>query len=309
MPLSSTSLRYGLAAILCCSSSALPSLQAEERRLRPNSGEVHQDSDADRPKLPTYLAANLPSASSPAIEGREVAEAPGENAAPVIPASPDDDASLGETAAKLLRGMRTDGISRSVPAGVPYQPLSTKEKARLQLLSTFQPETLARVAVTAGFATMRDSPEEWPQTINAYQWRFADRIGQRLVYKQVQFTVGSLLLGEDPRYFESANRSTWGRVCNAFKQTWVVRRDNGEWAPAYGTFAGAYAASVVSSRWQPESRREWDDMLRRGSMQIAFQFGNNLAREFFPDLRKWVNGRRGKSPQFADRGQAGRPIN
>ncbi|MCW5964653.1 MAG: hypothetical protein KIT83_11490 [Bryobacterales bacterium] len=177
-------------------------------------------------------------------------------------------------------------LSRSVKPGEAFAPLTLRQKARLQLLSTFQPETLVRVAVTAGMATVRDSPEEWPRTVEAYQWRFADRIGQRVVFKQVQFTVGSMLLGEDPRYFLSEDRSKWGRVKSAFKQTWMVRRDNGTWAPAYGTFAGAYAASVVSSRWQPERRQEMDSVLMRGSSQIGFQFCNHLVREFLPELKK-----------------------
>ncbi len=180
----------------------------------------------------------------------------------------------------------SERLRRTVKPGEPYQPLTLKQKARLQLLSTFQTETLARVAITSGLATWRDSPREWPQNVEAYQWRVADRIGQRLVFKQVQFTVGAMLLGEDPRYFLAEDRGNWSRVKSAFKQTWATRRDNGRWAPAYGTFAGAYAASVVSSRWQPERRQHWDSILTRGSSQIGFQFCNHLVREFLPDIKK-----------------------
>lgn len=315
MPFPQTSLRCGLIALLWCCPSTVPCQDAGERRLHPESHERGDEPGTDRRSLPLYLAASsnadmderAAEEAAPDAHASEAAESGAIQPAP--PSGAGDDPSFRESATRLLRGMRTgDGLSRSVPSGLPYQSLTTTDKARMQLLSTFQPETLMRVAVTAGIATARDTPQEWPQTVNAYQWRVADRIGQRLVYKQVQFTVGSVLLGEDPRYFQSEDRGAWGRVRNAFKQTWVTRRDNGQWAPAYGTFAGAYAASMVSSRWQPESRREWDEMLRRGSMQIAFQFGNNLAREFLPDVRKWFTRLRGQpaQPRFADERAASR---
>ncbi len=233
--------------------------------------------------MPAYLA--------PAVETNPARSTDSEVADPaavdVVPVSP-----APATAPVLPVGFLPAGtgvaerLSRTVKPGEPFQPLTTRQKARLQLLNTFQPETLLRVAVTAGMATVRDSPQEWPRTVEAYQWRFADRIGQRLVFKQVQFTVGSMMLGEDPRYFMAEDRSKWSRVKNAFKQTWMVRRDSGNWAPAYGTFAGAYAASVVSSRWQPERRQQWDSVVIRGSSQITFQFCNNLLREFLPDIKK-----------------------
>lgn len=237
---------------------------------------------AEKP-LPGYLAAAAESESA-VTGGNAAASATGEDVAPVIP-SP-------VTAPVLPYGLLPapasvpERLSRTVKPGEAFQPLTLRQKARVQLLSTFQPETLARVTVTAGLATLRDSPHEWPRTVEAYQWRFADRIGQRLIFKQVQYTVGSMMLGEDPRYFMAEDRGKWSRVKSAFKQTWMVRRDNGSWAPAYGTFAGAYAASVVSSRWQPERRQEWDSVLIRGSSQIGFQFCNNLVREFLPDLKK-----------------------
>ncbi|MCU0227477.1 MAG: hypothetical protein MUF01_07535 [Bryobacterales bacterium] len=237
--------------------------------------------------LPWYIAAMNPeSAGHPESAGRSGPEAGPKE--PIAAGSAHGEEPDGLSAPLVPSPVRAspDRLSRSVKPGEPYRALTIRQKARLQLLTTFQPETLTRVAVTAGLATLRDSPNEWPRTVEAYQWRFADRIGQRLVFKQVQFTVGSVLLGEDPRYFLSEDRGKWGRVKSAFKQTWAVRRNNGSWAPAYGTFAGAYAASVVSSRWQPERRQQWDSVLMRGSSQIGFQFCNHLVREFLPDIKK-----------------------
>jgi len=232
------------------------------------------------PQPVTSQPENYPTTQSPQ-------EATAATAAQTPPEDDDDWLDIGDTTKRAWREFRKgQQIRRSVAPGVVPEPLTLKEKVHVDLLNTFQPETMLRIAATAGFATARDNPPEWPQTFEGYSWRFADRFGQRLVFKQVEFTLGSLILKEDPRYFESEDRSNWGRVKNAFKQTWITRRDNGKWAPAYGTFAGAYASAVVSSRWQPESRRDWEDMARRGSLQIIFQFGNNLTREFMPDLKK-----------------------
>lgn len=181
----------------------------------------------------------------------------------------------------------SDGrISSTVKPGMPYTPLTTRQKAKLQLLSTFQPSTLARISFTAGLATLRDSPNEWPRTIETYNWRFADRVGQRLVYKSTEFVVGSVLFHEDPRYFLAEERGTAAKLKSALKQTWMARRDDGSWAPAWGAFAGAYTAGYVSAQWMPESRQSMDAILIRSSSQIGFRFCNNLLKEFMPSLKK-----------------------
>lgn len=154
------------------------------------------------------------------------------------------------------------------------------------LLSTFQPETLLRISATAGLASLRDSPSEWPGTFEGYTWRFADRVGQRLVYKNTEFVVGSVLFHEDPRYYLAEDAGTGAKLKSAWKQTWLTRRDNGKWAPAWGSFAGAYTAGVVSAQWMPESRQTAESILIRSSSQIGFRFANNLFREFVPELRK-----------------------
>ena len=218
-----------------------------------------------RTPLPSYLAAHaVDEAPSPAA----TAEA--------LPAS------YLPVAAPSVDGR----IHRSVPPGVPYRPLYTKEKAKLQLLSTFQPETIVRISITAGLATLRDSPNEWPRTVETYNWRFADRVGQRLVFKSTEFLVGSVMLHEDPRYFLAEQPGTGAKLRNAFKQTWMTRRDNGAWAPAWGAFAGAYSAGFIGAQWMPDSRQTAEGILIRSSTQLGFRFCNNLLREFGPSLKK-----------------------
>jgi hypothetical protein len=215
--------------------------------------------------LPVSPATRVPGYLAPASHG-ENAEASG--MLPVAPAA-------------------VDGrISSTVKPGMPYTALTTRQKAKLQLLSTFQPSTLARISFTSGLATLRDSPNEWPRTIETYNWRFADRVGQRLVYKSTEFMVGSVLLNEDPRYFLAEERGTAAKLKSALKQTWMARRDDGSWAPAWGAFAGAYTAGYVSAQWMPESRQSMDAILIRSSSQIGFRFCNNLLKEFMPSLKK-----------------------
>lgn len=212
------------------------------------------------PRIPAYLAAEGKDESSSSVAPAGML--------PVAPASMDG------------------RISSTVKPGQPYSPLSTRQKAKLQLLSTFQPSTLARISFTSGLATLRDSPNEWPRTVETYNWRFADRVGQRLVFKSTEFMVGSLLLHEDPRYFLSEKPGTVAKLKNALKQTWMARRDDGNWAPAWGAFAGAYTAGYISAQWMPESRQSMDSILIRSSSQIGFRFCNNLLKEFTPSLKR-----------------------
>lgn len=177
-------------------------------------------------------------------------------------------------------------VRRVVAPGQTYAALTNSQKARMQLLSTFDRESLARIAVTSGFAMLRGAPREWPRTAGGYGWHYADRLGRRLVYKQVQFTLGSVLLKEDPRYFRSETPTHARRVKSALKQTWMARRDDGSWAPAYGSFAGSFVAGAVSSRWQPARRQQWESIVIRSSTQIGMQFCSNLVREYLPLIKR-----------------------
>lgn len=226
-----------------------PTARAEERK--PSS-------------VPSYLAAHPSEAGSPVASD-------GPLAAPILP---------------VVSEAEDGRIHRTVKPGAPVRPLANSEKAKLQLLSTFRPETLARISITAGLATLRDSPNEWPRTIETYQWRFADRVGQRLVFKSTEFLVGSVMLHEDPRYFLAEQPGTGAKLRNALKQTWMTRRDNGAWAPAWGAFAGAYSAGFIGAQWMPDSRQTAEGILIRSSTQIGFRFCNNLLREFGPTLKK-----------------------
>jgi hypothetical protein len=237
--------------------------------------------DCHGAEAPWYLLATdtekVHSVASGSVEGlvAGIEATPAEGRSPAFPLVSPPPASLPREA-----------IRRVVAPGQPYGPLTNSQKARMQLLSTFDRESMARIAFISGFAMLRGAPREWPRTAGGYGWRYADRLGRRLVYKQVQFTLGSVLLKEDPRYFRSETPSHAGRLKSALKQTWMVRRDDGRWAPAYGTFAGSFVAGAVSSRWQPERRQQWESIVIRSTTQIGMQFCSNLVREYLPLIRR-----------------------
>lgn len=284
LPLSRTAATFLLASMVL-----LPAVRAEEGR-----GAGKDSTAATAPSVPVASSAVV-SVNTAAATAEPAAASGEEEVLPVSPATrvPGYLAPAGSGEPADANGMlpvapaAVDGrISSTVKPGMPYKALTTRQKAKLQLLSTFQPSTLARISFTSGLATLRDSPNEWPRTIETYNWRFADRVGQRLVFKSTEFMVGSVLLNEDPRYFLAEERGTAAKLKSALKQTWMARRDDGSWAPAWGAFAGAYTAGYVSAQWMPESRQSMDAILIRSSSQIGFRFCNNLLKEFMPSLKK-----------------------
>jgi hypothetical protein len=282
------SLSRTAATFLLASMVLVPAARSEE------IGTASKGSTATAPSVPVASSTAV-SAAAVAATAEPAAVSGAEEVLPVAPSSrvpgylaPANSGEAAEASAMLpMTPAAADGrISSTVKPGMPYTPLTTRQKAKLQLLSTFQPSTLARISFTSGMATLRDSPNEWPRTIETYNWRFADRVGQRLVYKSTEFMVGSVLFHEDPRYFLAEERGTAAKLKSALKQTWMARRDDGSWAPAWGAFAGAYTAGYVSAQWMPESRQSMDAILIRSSSQIGFRFCNNLLKEFMPSLKK-----------------------
>jgi hypothetical protein len=165
-----------------------------------------------------------------------------------------------------------------------YVPLSLKQKYLYSLNEMASPSRWFGYAARAALDESRHSPHAWGQGADSFGVRMADKFGRSFVRENIAASIRALD-HEDPRYFPLGAGTKWERVKYALTRTVVTRRDDGGWGPAFGRIAADYATPFIAQTWRPE-KFSVSRGLRGGSIAIGMDFGSNLWKEFWPDLRK-----------------------
>jgi hypothetical protein len=169
----------------------------------------------------------------------------------------------------------------------PYTPITGRERVVWVVKGTLWPQHLFAGAITMGIATAENSPRE-----DGPHWAgFGERYGVRLTSVAVNNTIeaglGSLW-GEDPRYFRVPEEPFGARVKNVIKMTFLTRRRDGDFAPAYARFIGTAGGNFLSNEWRPDSTAHASDAVRRTFEGLAGHMASNAWSEFWPDAKMYI---------------------
>lgn len=167
---------------------------------------------------------------------------------------------------------------------VPYIPITPRQRLRWFVSYTFGPSHLVGGAVIAGATTGFDRPPEY----GTHWGGFADRYGMRLtgIVPQNAMEAGlGLALGEDPRYFSARGLPFKARLANVVRLTFVARRVDGSYAPAYARYAAISGSNFLSNSWRPSSEANTQGALVRIGAGFAGRMAVNAFEEFWPSVR------------------------
>lgn len=172
----------------------------------------------------------------------------------------------------------------ATPQKNSYEPITGKERLVWILTQTLGPPDLAAGVLIAGVGTAENKPRE-----DGPHWGgFAERYGIRLTGIATLSTMEAgfgALWGEDPRYKREPEKHLGGRLASVVVQTFMTRRRDGHFAPAYALFIAAPASNFLSNAWRPDSEA---DSYHAGIRTIG-AFGGIMASnawdEFWPSVR------------------------
>lgn len=174
------------------------------------------------------------------------------------------------------------------PVATSGKPQTQQERLGDYMVETFGPRSLMGPAFSAGFRSISPKshyPREWKFGAEAFGRNYGDAYAGR-VSEQTARYVTAALLHEDFRYRPSVSTSPVARLAHAVAFTFVDRSDSGANRLAVSNFAAAGARGLVGVSYLPTG---YDDLSHAGSRAaIAFAglAGQNVAREFAPDLFK-----------------------
>jgi hypothetical protein len=164
----------------------------------------------------------------------------------------------------------------------PPQPKPVADKHELfrkYVENALGAEGMLGAALDAGFAQLRDKPEEWDSSGEGYARRWASAYAQSAIGDTTKYAV-SRLLHQDPSYQRCQCTGFGPRLAHAVSSPFRARNREGEWvwSPAVG--AGIVAAHVIpAATWYPSTHGPRDG-LERSATALVSKIGVRVFREF-----------------------------
>ena len=172
------------------------------------------------------------------------------------------------------------------PGTLP-SPETAEEKFARAFRHTFSPRSLANRAALAGVDQFFDSPEEWPQGMEGYGMRFGSRMG-RMAVRNFIVAGSDVALGLDQRYDRCTCTGTKSRSGHAIRRVFVARTDHGGEAFNVSRMLGAYGTPMLTDQWNPDRLNTWGHHFTSGTSYLGWEVGQNLLREFWPEIRQRI---------------------
>jgi hypothetical protein len=172
-------------------------------------------------------------------------------------------------------------------------------RLRLFLDDTVLSPTLApRVAFSAGLDQRGSSPVAWGGGPGGFGKRMAARAGLALAQSGVQHATAAAL-GLDPRGDQSrcGCRHPLRRTTHALTRTFFTRDARGRAVPNVPLVAGAAGGAAIARAWYPHDNGPGKDAMKLAALSVVAQAGANVFREFAPEMKRLIPGRRKASPR------------
>jgi len=170
------------------------------------------------------------------------------------------------------------GPGKLVPVKTYTRP-DAKARFKRYAKSVVGPEALAKNVVFAGYATWRNSPEEWGDNWEGFGRRFASGVGKSAIKGTTMYAMDEAFK-LDSAFYRSRKKGLGGRLGDALASTFTARKPDGKKVFGFPRVAGTYASSVIAAEaWYPK-RFDYKDGLKSGTISLGLNAVFNVFKEF-----------------------------
>lgn len=180
-----------------------------------------------------------------------------------------------------------DSVTKSPLERQPYEPISGKNRLQWFLVRSAGPESLIAGLFTAGIGTARNKPEEYEAHFDGFAKRYGMRFTGVATGNAMEASLGAIW-GEDPRYFRAEGQPFGKRVVHVMVMTFVARRHDGHYEPAYARYISTAGNNFLSNTWRADSEATTNAALTRTALGFLGRMADNTYQEFWPSVKKHV---------------------
>jgi hypothetical protein len=167
-----------------------------------------------------------------------------------------------------------------------FRPISAKTKFKLAVKTMSDPVTLSFLGGIALIGQARNSDPSYGQGFQGYGKRYGTLYADTGIGTLMTTSVFPTLLRQDPRYFQLGTGGVWHRTADSVSRIFVIRTDRGELQFNYSEIVGNAVAAGISNAYHPQSQRTLGNTLGVWGRDTMLNTVCNVAKEFWPDLRR-----------------------
>jgi hypothetical protein len=170
-------------------------------------------------------------------------------------------------------------------------PLPAKTKFLLSAKTMTDPVTISFLGAIALLGQARNSDPSYGQGLPGYAKRYATVYADSGIGTLMTASVFPVILHQDPRYFQRGSGGAWRRTMYAVSQIFVTRGDSGKAQFNYSEIVGNAVAAGISNAYHPQNQRTLGNTLSVWGTDTMLNAICNVAKEFWPDLRRKIRKR------------------
>jgi hypothetical protein len=164
--------------------------------------------------------------------------------------------------------------------------LSSWEKFKLAANNSVALSTLGEAMIGSAYGQLTNSPSGYHQGFEGY----GKRLGADMARAASDNLFGTFLLAsalhQDPRFFVEKNLSFGQSVKYAAVRVAYTVTDSGQKQFNYSGLIGPLMAEGLANAYYPDKNRTAGSTLTRYGTDLAWKFGGNLLRQYWPAINR-----------------------
>ncbi len=165
-------------------------------------------------------------------------------------------------------------------------PLSAWEKFKLASNDSVSLSTISAALIGAGYRQAVDSPAGYGQGGAGYGKRLGSGMARAASDNLFGTFLISSVLHDDPRFYVKKHLTFKQAVKYSAARLVITRSDSGDRAVNYAGLLGPLAAEALANTYYPEGSRSVGDAFARYGGDLAWKFGGNLTRQYWPKINR-----------------------
>jgi hypothetical protein len=187
------------------------------------------------------------------------------------------------TSSNRLFGALPDFLTVENAPNVP--PLTSRQKFEVTARSTFDWGSCLFFGGIAGISQAENADPAYGRGVAGYGKRFALVFADGTAENFLTTAALPSVLHQDPRYFRLGRGTIRHRAAYALSRLVVTRGDSGAAQVNLSELLGGAAAAALYNTYHPVSDRTLPNTIASWWLQIGYDTGFILVREFWPDVR------------------------
>jgi hypothetical protein len=184
----------------------------------------------------------------------------------------------------VIPNYRADEDSTKITA------LSASAKIKVAIDDSFDPSAFLVAGVFAGVGMAQRQYPSFGQGAQGFAKYYGGAFADQAIGNLMSEGLFPAALHQDPRYFVKGTGGFWKRTGYAISREFITRGDDGREHVNTSELAGNAVAAGISNAYYPAADRSFGTTANKWGEQIGLDTFFNVAKEFWPDVRKKLFG-------------------